>query len=373
MPIALSDYWTERAERLVIAGEKTASDMLLNLRDTLEQAQKGLQTEIEAFYARYAKETGLSVSEVREKLSPIQLSGAKADIARYYREVERLGGYSPEWRVYLRSLSARAYMSRLEDLQLQVRRQLETLYRDIYNGFTDSLGKTYADSYYHSMYDQHLGFGFVQEFIALNTRTIHAAIQQKWLGENYSDRIWHNKEALVQSINRTFMQGVAQGWNPRKISKVMAKELGETTTRNTTRLARTEFNNVANQAKYDSYVEQGIINQYQYVATLDDRTSEICQELDGEIFDLKDKETGANYPPMHPNCRSTTKVYIAKYAESDLLKKATRLAKKPGTTEYYSVPANMSYKQWKESLKKQEGVMVVNDQKNSFKLIDIKK
>jgi SPP1 gp7 family putative phage head morphogenesis protein len=57
----------------------------------------------------------------------------------------------------------------------------------------------------------------------------------------------------------------------------------------------------------------------EYLAELDDRTSDICQELNGKIFQLwepifekwqtiawytNDYET-TNHPPMHPNCRST--------------------------------------------------------------------
>lgn len=32
--------------------------------------------------------------------------------------------------------------------------------------------------------------------------------------------------------------------------------------------------------------------------------------MDLKIFDLKDKEVGINYPPFHPNCRTTTIPYF---------------------------------------------------------------
>lgn len=31
--------------------------------------------------------------------------------------------------------------------------------------------------------------------------------------------------------------------------------------------------------------------------------------MDGKVFDIGDAQTGVNYPPMHPNCRSTTVEY----------------------------------------------------------------
>jgi uncharacterized protein with gpF-like domain len=43
---------------------------------------------------------------------------------------------------------------------------------------------------------------------------------------------------------------------------------------------------------------------------LDSRTSEICRELNGKRFKLSEAEVGVNYPPMHPNCRSTTQLVL---------------------------------------------------------------
>lgn len=54
-----------------------------------------------------------------------------------------------------------------------------------------------------------------------------------------------------------------------------------------------------------SYEATGL-DGYIFLATLDLGTSDICQFLDGKRFKLKDAQVGKNYPPMHPNCRSTT-------------------------------------------------------------------
>ena len=60
-----------------------------------------------------------------------------------------------------------------------------------------------------------------------------------------------------------------------------------------------------NQATLDGYKEAGI-EKYEFSATLDSRTSQICSELHGEVFEIKNIAVGLNYPPMHPRCRSTT-------------------------------------------------------------------
>lgn len=80
------------------------------------------------------------------------------------------------------------------------------------------------------------------------------------------------------------------------------------------RLLRTEMAYFHNEAEQESYRDLGI-EQYIYIATLDNRTSEVCADLDGKVFKTKDGKVGVNLPPMHPNCRSTTGPY---YDESVL-------------------------------------------------------
>jgi phage protein len=105
--------------------------------------------------------------------------------------------------------------------------------------------------------------------------------------------------------------------------------------KNAIRLIRTETNFVANEGAAKAYESQGV-ESYEYLAALDLRTSEICREMDGKVFALKDKVTGKNYPPLHTHCRSTTVPYIP-----DL--EGTRIARAhDGKT--YKVDRHMNYK-----------------------------
>ena len=84
------------------------------------------------------------------------------------------------------------------------------------------------------------------------------------------------------------------------------------------------------------------VEKYRYLAVLDMKTSDICQELDNKVFLEKDRQVGVNAPPMHPFCRSTT----APVVDEDFL--TSRRAKNPKTGEYDEIPPEMNYKQWKE-------------------------
>ena len=68
------------------------------------------------------------------------------------------------------------------------------------------------------------------------------------------------------------------------------------------RTSTTHTSNLARQATFDD--NSDIVIGYEWVSTLDSRTSSICRSLDGKVFKNNDKNK--EYPPAHPNCRSST-------------------------------------------------------------------
>ena len=68
-------------------------------------------------------------------------------------------------------------------------------------------------------------------------------------------------------------------------------------------IVRTSVNQVQNQASQAVYAANSkVAPKYEYVATLDSKTSPICKRLDGRKFEYNKGPT----PPQHFNCRSTT-------------------------------------------------------------------
>ena len=47
------------------------------------------------------------------------------------------------------------------------------------------------------------------------------------------------------------------------------------------------------------------VEEFEIVATLDSHTSDICREMDGKHFHMKDFQPGVTAPPFHVWCRST--------------------------------------------------------------------
>jgi len=106
-----------------------------------------------------------------------------------------------------------------------------------------------------------------------------------------------NNETIGDLVRRIRGRSVGGG---RYRGGVMA-----TTTHNATTIVRTAVNEIANRAHLDVYKQnQDITTGYEYVATLDSRTTLICARLDGTVFSWDDDR--ALRPPQHPNCRSAT-------------------------------------------------------------------
>jgi SPP1 gp7 family putative phage head morphogenesis protein len=141
----------------------------------------------------------------------------------------------------------------------------------------------------------------------------------------------------------------------------MAEKGGELTTatnRQVMTLVRTSVNQVANAASQQVYeANQDITERYQYVATLDARTSSICAALDGRTFEYGKGPT----PPQHFNCRSTT-VPVIDYERLgfDPPPEGTR-ASMDGR-----VPADMSYGQWLQKQSQQTKRDVLGKEKVGY-------
>lgn len=94
-------------------------------------------------------------------------------------------------------------------------------------------------------------------------------------------------------------------------------------------LIHTESAHAAAEATARGYQETGV-NEYTFDASLDLKTCPICGAMDGMKFKVSERETGVNYPPVHPRCRCTT------VPETEFKISGKRAARNPqtGKTEY---------------------------------------
>lgn len=305
--ISSKEYWEKRSELNLIQNEKSASQYERQLKKAYEETIRSIRKEVRAFYQRHSDETGVTLTSARRRLKPGEQMDFQKQARKYLDEVERLGdkAFTAEYRGYLKKLSGRAYISQMDELVTNIRHNIETLSTGYNAGLGNTLKDAYETGYFSTMFDAQKRAGVGVSFTTPGGKQLETAIREKWLGQNYSDRIWASKKKLTDNIEQMLSQEFVRGRGPNDIARDFADRLNVSYS-NAQRLIRTEINYISNKGSLQAYKDTGIVEKYRYLATLDSRTSDICRELDGEVFEIKEAKIGVNLPPLHPYCRSTT-------------------------------------------------------------------
>jgi SPP1 gp7 family putative phage head morphogenesis protein len=283
------------------------------------------------------------MAEARKMLTGSDLQEFKWDVNQYiqYGHENALMG---NWTKELENASAKFHISRLEALKMQTQNSLETMFNKQLGLVSSTLGNVYQSGYYHTAYELQSGFGIGWDIAGLDQSQIEKILSKPWAvdGKNFSERIWSNKEKLINEVHNELSRNILTGSDPQKAIDAIAKKMNTSKT-NAGRLVMTEEAYFSSAAQKDCFGDLGV-EQYEIVATLDSHTSEICQSLDGQVFSMKDFEPGVTAPPFHVNCRSTTVPYF----DDDFGQIGERAARDEEGNTYY-VPDNMKYKDWKET------------------------
>lgn len=300
-------YWEERAINVTLDAERSVVDFNAMLEQAYTLAIIEIKKQIDAFFQKYAKDNKIPYAEARRRLTTAEKKGFHALLKEWYA-VAMENGYSAEYKQYLKDLGDRVYISRLESLQASARFEVEKLKNNQHQWMTELMSTNYTAAYYATFFNTAQGMGVPVDFASIDKVGLERAIKERWNGRNYSDSIWNDKTKLIDTMNTILPRSFSMGLNSNKLGDMIAKELNTSKNRGRA-LARTEINYLCNQASLDVYKTIGIA-YYEYLATLDMRTSDMCRAMDGFIGKVTQVQVGVNYPPLHVNCRSTTIPYF---------------------------------------------------------------
>ena len=259
------------------------------------------------------------------------------EIQKVEKQLAKRGGYAaPDAQAYL------ARTNRLAKLQDDIWVELNQAAAIEKRATTARYISAMKEGYYRTVFDIQQGIGFAYSFNILPSRAIQAALNANWLNHNYSKSIWKNVQKASFAAEDIVTRGLMTGASIQAMTAELA-HLMEVKKKDAERLIRTETNYFSNQGELAAYAESGI-KKYRYVATLDNRTSKLCQERDGRIYLVSEATVGENYPPMHAWCRSTTIALIIGETYDGL----ERRARDPHTGKTYLVPADMTYREWEQ-------------------------
>ena len=331
----ITTYWQNRAENNFLLGEKDSLKVARHLKSLYTEAIREIQTQINAFYGKYAKDSKITLDEAKRILNRNELK----DFKSYIKEMLKMGNkenFSKEQMTEFKRLYSKAKITRLEELETNIRFELDKLSIKNISNIGELLSNTYEDNYYRTIYNNQKGLNLISSFSGLNKQAIEKAVSQKYQKANYSDRIWTSTNKLMTTLTQEIPRGLVLGYNPRKLASQVSNKLN-TNYNSTVRLIRTEYSHILNQATIDGYKASGI-KQYKILTTLDNRRCDDCKDYEGIIVDVNEGQEGVDLPPFHPNCRCTTIPYFEKDEIDEM------------TDEELENIGFITYEEWKEGL-----------------------
>lgn len=358
------EYWNDAALRREIAvqtGTNYTGEEILKLYD---EALSDIDTEIQKIKINFQKRFGIDNETAEYFLTQAQQDD---NLKTLIKSLE----YAPDEQArqdilaYIRrdGLSVRAYAARkerYEAVKAVIYARIKKVAVKEIEKLSERLQAVYKESYYGVIDDAAKQFDVGINFAILNENAINAAVSTKWHGKQFSQRIWDNTDRLATTaqnlVVKSFMSGEAWSKTADKLATTFQVEKY-----NATRLVHTEASHIHAMADLKAYEDIGA-EQYRYLATLDYRTCERCQQWDNMVLPLSEAREGYNYPVLHPLCRCTTTIAV------DL---KNRRARDPLTGKNDIVDGSVTYQEWHNSLSdEQKEALKLAKRKDSNKTSD---
>ena len=266
----------EIIENGMINIHKQSNNTIAECNEIINKAIKDIDSEVnKIFDVIRNKENKLTEKEIRVLLNE------RVDLANY-----------------------KARISRYEAVKECIKKNTQLMSEQLVEAQEELYKNAVREGYYTNMYSVDKKFGFNLSFGLLTEEDITRILNAKFLDSTFYKRIQDNCGVFQDVVDETIKKGLLAGKSLWKISKEL-EENSRYKKKACERLVRTEVSHFYNEGILESYKECDI-EQYRILATLDNRTSDKCRDLDGRVFNVEEAEQGVNMPPLHCWCRSTT-------------------------------------------------------------------
>lgn len=130
-------------------------------------------------------------------------------------------------------------------------------------------------------------------------------------GYTFEDLMKTNADNHIRQMKRVIASGAVRGTPVSQIAAELSRLNDTLTNRQIKTVAFTYITEARAEARHESYKQLeklGAITGYEYVATLDSRTSEYCRRHDGLVYNMSIAEA-SKFINVHFNCRSVLAPY----------------------------------------------------------------
>lgn len=333
-------WWKERFTTV----EGIIYEMVDSFGDWLEEAFEVLLDRISeklaVFFMRYADEGGNFTKEELDKLL------TKAERKKLLTEFTALflliddesWPYDNDITTELR-LEDGTPLTRLWCIRLQLKSQIHRTLQYVQVEAEKLFKESYAEMFLLTAWEVFDGLKVACPFEQATNEQIEEALRRTWRPDGYSvdTELWNTKRWAAFDADRELTHALTEGKSFLEVEDILQKTLN-VSKNNCKRIVRTHTTYLNTLAQKESFSELGV-EQCVYTAVLDERTSEICQSLDGTVLNIEDAVPWENAPPMHYNCRSTLVPLIDGETYPDYL-----------DSQDSFILEDMSYNDWIDSL-----------------------
>lgn len=345
----LSEYWINRAREKIAEDIRYTEKVVELVNKQYGIALTRIEKEIATLFFRYSENNELSYTQAIELLTSEEYNDFRMDLASYMDHIE-----DPNIQLELNTLSIKTRITRLERSFYNIQKEIDNVYLYQHKEIEDLLQHTLVNSYKKTLFNIGVGESLSEKsYHMLTKKDILKEFEKPWSGKNFSKRLWHNRSKLKDVLEEEIIQAAIQGTNSVEAIKRIINKF-DVSKKAASRLIRTEQSYFSSLGNKKAYKELNI-DEYIYIATLDLKTSSICRDMDHKVFKVDEAISGVNYPPMHPNCRSTTAPYTGEL-------NGTRIARDE-KGKNIKVDKNLNYKQWHKKYVESNPNYVVEEKK----------
>lgn len=288
-----SNYWDQRTLELRNSIALHEQALFQNLRQYYNKEAAALDQDIAAYYSKYGTNNVIQYRNLLQSLSD-------ADKQLLYEKMQKFEQKYPQY-AHLMPVRESIYkLDRLEGLRTSV--AIQQLGMSAYEIAQAQAHFRQMALLSGNLIAEKMGFG--SSFYRIDSDMLRLVIGQNWCNnQDFSARIWHNRNALTQTLQNQIVNGMIRGDSYKAISKSVQNKFQTVSQKNIERLVFTEDTFLANEAAMQTYLHDPDYAYYEYVSIGDGKTCDLCASLTGERFRISERRPGTNFPPLHPWCR----------------------------------------------------------------------
>lgn len=300
-----AEYWQERFEAVEQNSAAYGKTAYIEIEKAFSLAEKDIQKEIDAWYARLAKNNGITLSEAKKLLGNKELKEFQWDVAEYIK-YGRENAINGQWVKQLENASAKVHISQLEALKIRTQQSLEAAFKTEFDEIKKMGLDVVEDSCYRTAFEIQKGCGVGWQIGEIDKGKIDKIISKPWTtdGKTFSDRIWSRKQQMISDLQQELTRSCIYG-RPFEETVKRMEQYVSSNVKNAKyaaeRLVRTENASFSSMGQKEGLEKIGT-KWYKIYVTIDGKTCPVCREMNGKKFRMSDFQIGITAPPFHPNC-----------------------------------------------------------------------